>query len=229
MLSGRAVFGRATAADTVAAVLQQEPDWTELPAATTPAIRLLLERCLQKNSRARLRDIGGVPLALADARFSHVFPAVAQPAAAAATHRPVWRRASPVLAALLLGALLAGLALRRGEPDARPEVTRLSIATRGAAALYVSGNHRQLAITPDGSRVVYVGDDGRQLFVRALNQLEPVAIASGHSSGIPSCRPMVDGSAMAREWGRRPARSSCYQEGAHRWRPCIHHSNHRRT
>jgi serine/threonine-protein kinase len=50
---------------------------------------------------------------------------------------------------------------------------------RGAAALHIDGNNRKLTITPDGSRVVYVGDGGQQIFVRALNELEPKAIANG--------------------------------------------------
>ena len=55
----------------------------------------------------------------------------------------------------------------------------LSIGARGEAQLFVDGNSQELAITPDGSRIVYVGDGGRRIFVRALNQLEPVAIAAG--------------------------------------------------
>jgi serine/threonine-protein kinase len=77
---------------------------------------------------------------------------------------------------------VAGLALRR-EPDARPEVTRLSISAQGAARPQNGGNP---AITPDGSRVVYVGDEGRQLFVRALNELEPKAIVAAAAGTLLS-------------------------------------------
>jgi len=63
-----------------------------------------------------------------------------------------------------------------------PRVSRLLVASAGTAALAINGS--DLAITPDGSRVVYVGNRGTQLFVRALDALEPVAIASGSGAGL---------------------------------------------
>ena len=56
---------------------------------------------------------------------------------------------------------------------APPRVVRFTIAPSGTAALTISGVDRDVAITPDGSRD-YVGNRGnKQLFVRALDQLEP--------------------------------------------------------
>ena len=63
--------------------------------------------------------------------------------------------------------------------DRPPRVSRLPITPSGAAALTINGADRDLAITPDGSRVVYVGNSGTQLFVRALDALEPVAVFTG--------------------------------------------------
>ena len=62
MLTGRAAFAGDTVTDIIAAVVTREPDWTLLPAATPAAIRRLLTRCLEKDPKRRLRDIG-------DARF----------------------------------------------------------------------------------------------------------------------------------------------------------------
>ncbi len=62
MLTGRAAFAGDTVTDIIAAVVTREPDWTLLPAATPVAIRRLLTRCLEKDPKRRLRDIG-------DARF----------------------------------------------------------------------------------------------------------------------------------------------------------------
>ena len=64
-----------------------------------------------------------------------------------------------------------------------PRVSRLTIAPSGTAALTINGADRDLAITPDGSRVVYVGNRGTQLFVRALDALEPVAVFTGAPRG----------------------------------------------
>ena len=58
---------------------------------------------------------------------------------------------------------------------APPRIVRTTIATSGSAALTVSGSDRDIAITPDGSRVVYRGKN--QLLVRALNQLEPTVLS----------------------------------------------------
>jgi serine/threonine-protein kinase len=57
-ITGRGVFGGGTVTDILARVLQSEPDWEELPARTPPALRDLLRRCLEKDARERLRDIG---------------------------------------------------------------------------------------------------------------------------------------------------------------------------
>ena len=58
MLTGRAAFARETVSDTIAAILEREPDWTALPPTTPPYVSRLLERCLEKDPTRRLRDIG---------------------------------------------------------------------------------------------------------------------------------------------------------------------------
>jgi serine/threonine protein kinase len=62
MLTGRSTFGKSTITDTLAAVIEREPDWTLLPAGVPAAVRRLLERCLEKEPRTRLRDIGDLDL-----------------------------------------------------------------------------------------------------------------------------------------------------------------------
>ena len=62
MLTGRAGFGGETITDILAAVVSREPDWTALPAATPASIRRLLARCLEKDPKRRLRDIGDARL-----------------------------------------------------------------------------------------------------------------------------------------------------------------------
>jgi serine/threonine protein kinase/Tol biopolymer transport system component len=58
MLTGRAAFAGETIADTIAAILEREPDFSKLPATTPPGVRRLLQRCLAKDPKRRLRDIG---------------------------------------------------------------------------------------------------------------------------------------------------------------------------
>ena len=62
MLTGRVAFPGETLSDTIVAILDRSPDWSALPAAVPATVSRLLRRCLEKDARKRLRDIG-------DARF----------------------------------------------------------------------------------------------------------------------------------------------------------------
>ena len=57
MLAGRRAFPGETSSDTIAAILEREPDWSALPATTPFGVRRLLQRCLEKDPKRRLRDI----------------------------------------------------------------------------------------------------------------------------------------------------------------------------
>src|SRR5262249_43219587 len=89
MLTGRMAFRGETVTDTLAAVLKNDPDWSLLPATVPTQVRVLLRRCLQKDPRQRLRDIG-------DARISvdEVLSGVPEAVSAATVPIPV-RRAVP--------------------------------------------------------------------------------------------------------------------------------------
>jgi len=58
MLAGRQVFGGEEAADSLAAIVRAEPEWSTLPAGTPAEVRKLLRRCLEKDPRSRLQAIG---------------------------------------------------------------------------------------------------------------------------------------------------------------------------
>ena len=62
MLTGRLAFARDTVTDTLVAILEKDPDWTALPASTPQELRRALVRCLQKDPKRRLRDIGDLSL-----------------------------------------------------------------------------------------------------------------------------------------------------------------------
>src|SRR5205085_2312897 len=64
MLTGRAAFARGTVTDTLAAVVEHDPDWTALPAHTPAGVQRLLRRCLEKDPRRRLRDIADTDMEL---------------------------------------------------------------------------------------------------------------------------------------------------------------------
>ena len=67
MLTGSPTFVGDTAADTIAAILERQPDWSTVPRTTPPSVVALTHRCLEKDPKRRLRDIGEALIALEDA------------------------------------------------------------------------------------------------------------------------------------------------------------------
>lgn len=76
MLTGHAAFARETISDTIAAILERVPEWSALPGDTPASLRRLLQRCLEKNPKRRIRDIGDIQLELEDIATARraVFP-----------------------------------------------------------------------------------------------------------------------------------------------------------
>src|SRR5881296_1466958 len=109
-LTGCQAFAAETVSDTIANVLQHEPDWDAVPAATPRNIQVLLRRCLQKDRDQRLHDI-------ADARIEidETLRRSAEregPAASAPLAGRRWILGAAALGCTLLGALIAWLAIR---------------------------------------------------------------------------------------------------------------------
>jgi Tol biopolymer transport system component len=144
MLTGRAVFAKQTVSDTIAAILEREPEWRALPPGTPPALERLLRRCLEKNPKRRLRDVG-------DARTDlELAPASPSAAERGRRHRPrylLW--SSLAVAAVGLG--LAGWTLAGGSAAA-PRIVRAIKVTDTPAQEFGP------AISPDGKWVAYYSD-----------------------------------------------------------------------
>jgi serine/threonine-protein kinase len=178
MLTGQRAFHGQGVSETLARVIEREPDWARLPATLSPALRTYLRRCLQKDPRQRVQAIGDLRLALEGA-FETGVPQAAAPAVV-----PQWRRVAfaGVAAIIASGAIVGTLVWVATRPPL-PRVSRLQITPSRTAALTIGWNDRDLAITPDGSRLIYVGNQGTQIFVRALDALEPVAVFTGGPRG----------------------------------------------
>ena len=134
-------------------------------------VRTLLQRCLVKDRRNRIADIAVALFVLdhqTEQRGHHAASAAPLP------HGPLWQRIAALTAGALMLAILGGALVWFATRPAPPVVTRTAITTSGPAALTRQGADRDLAITPDGSRVVYRGNN--RLLVRALNQLEPTVL-----------------------------------------------------
>ena len=180
MLTGRTAFGGATVADTLAAILERAPDWSALPAATPSTVARLLTRCLDKDLRRRLQHIGEARIEIEDMLSG----ASRTPSGAAVvdSQRPPIRLVRSIavvtslVALIAVGGLMWTLRMTRQAPIAPARLVRLTMATSGPAA--ITGN-RPLAMTPDGTRVVYIGNNDTQVFVRPLDGLDATPIATG--------------------------------------------------
>ena len=185
MLTGKRAFQGDDVSDTLAAVLRAEPDFTQLPSETPPALGRVLRLCLSKDAKSRVHDIADVRLAM-DGAFETASEAP-QPVAAAHRARP-W--AAAILASLLTG--LVFWSLTRSEP---PEVTRFAYELPAHHQLRNTGRP-VLAVSPDGRRFVYNTTDG--LYLRSMDELEARLLAGSEAgSGSPLFSP--DGRSVAFE------------------------------
>ena len=80
MLTGRRAFGGDSTTDTLAQVIEREPDWRALPETTPEVVRRLLERCLRKDVRQRLHDIADARIEIDSAMAAPTAPADSKPA-----------------------------------------------------------------------------------------------------------------------------------------------------
>ena len=191
MLTGRRAFQGEDVTDTLASILKSVPDWSALPPDVPPAIRTLLQRCLEKDRAARVGDIAVARFALEEARSlsdsGGVLPAPATPT------RP--RRPVALLLAIAGMSILAFGALTAAatywlttSPPAR--VSRFEVVPL-ESQLLVEPPGTNLALTPDGSTLVYHADIGGtpQLLMRRIGDLDPTPIRGTEFALNPAISP----------------------------------------
>jgi eukaryotic-like serine/threonine-protein kinase len=189
MLTARAPFEGDTISDTLAAILEREPDLTMLPADTPVPIRRLLRRCLEKDRKRRLDSASDVRLEIDDAI---AFPAAETPARAATPSRRITPGAIAVLAGLTVITALGTWILMRPAPVVSVLPARFAIAAPGLP-LNVSGLARDLAVSPDGRQLVYRAGGsntaGSALMVRAIDRLDAQPVADVSNAYAPFFSP----------------------------------------
>ena len=172
MLTGRRAFHAETAAETMAAVLMKEPDFSALPPDLDPRITALLRRCLDKSPRRRWQAAGDLRAEIESIRTT---PQPLPVSMGRALARPLWRRALPLVACGMVSAAIAGgLVWWAITPTTRPAVVRFSL-TVAEGVTAGSAPFRTVSISQDGARIVY--GDGDRLYLREMSSADVVLVA----------------------------------------------------
>lgn len=182
MLSGKKPFDGETLTDTLAAVVTAEPDWTTLPSDTPAHIQRLLRRCLTKDPKQRLRDIGDAKYELDNQQPGQ---SETPERSDVRRHRWLW----PAVIAFVVVTFAAGWFLSRlfsSSVSSTPGVIRLTLKVNSNSFGSGLGRNR-IAISPDGTKLVFVADN--KLYLRSLDSLETKEIAGGGAARGPFFSP----------------------------------------
>src|SRR5262249_291156 len=187
MLTATRAFGGEDVTDTLAAIVRADPDWSRLPGDTPANVRTLLGRCLEKDPRERLPDIGAARLELKDALHSAAAPARAA--------QPAPRRAVLPWVLAGLGTLAAFLtAIGAVVRDATRPTTHVPVykSIIVPPAPLTAAPVRRMQISPDGRRLAFVAPDssGRTvLWVRPLDDAQAQPLRGTEGAAAPFWSP----------------------------------------
>ncbi len=206
MLTGRGAFHGEDISETLAAVLTRQIDLADLPANTPERLRRLIRRCLVREPKQRLRDIGDARLIIDEilGGAHDVEPANLAPV-------PAWQRYIPW--AITGAALVAAAVMGVTRTTSAPIVDTPRTVTRSATALgLISGF---VAVSPDGTQLAYTasGPNGFYVALRPLDRLDPQPIAGTDDGRFPVFSP--DGRAIAYTRGSGRVRRVSISGGDH--------------
>jgi len=188
-LTGRQAFAGDTVSDLIARILERDPDWEALPSRTPQRIRDLLKRCLEKDSRQRLRDIGDARIEIDNVIATRTS---SPDAIAAAAHRSRLKLRTILGAAALVVVTAAAtyLLAPRGETTGPMKPTRFEIAEMPGT--HMDGDGVQSVISPDGRMLAYCAADSAgnvRLWIRTLESLVAREIPGTDDAQMPFFSP----------------------------------------
>ncbi len=190
MLTGARPFQGEDVSLTLASVMKSDLDVKTLPSAVPASVRTVLRRCLEKDPSQRIRDIGDVRLAMEGAFET----TVAAPVETAVAARPkFWQRPAAFLGMVVVAVVATGIAVwSLTRPAARP-LAQFVLQTPPDGPVRVAGFDTEVAISPDGTRVVYtsglISAGSRRLYLRQLGELEATPIRGTEDGNAPFFSP----------------------------------------
>ncbi len=168
MLTGRQPFAGETAPEILASVLVRDADLSALPTSLNSRLRDALKRCLDKNPKKRWQAVGDLRMELESIAKA---PTAANVVDVAVAKQPRWRRVLPIPMTALVTAAMAGAIawmLWPARPPA-PIVAR-SVFLLPDGQNFTNAGRQAVAISPDGSRLVYVANT--RLYLKSMSELE---------------------------------------------------------
>lgn len=194
MLTGALAFGGSSAQDILVKVLDREPSWQSLPDSTPAALRTLVRRCLHKDRRSRLQDIGDARIELDELATLSTGEAAALESASVPRRWSRWTGVAAGGALLASVGLLAVTLTRDTVPASDLRVLRFTVDLPEDQIIQ-PGFNPDLALSPDGTHLAFTSFPG-PVFVRQLDSLQnrPLEASTGFGGG-PMFSP--DGSSLA--------------------------------
>jgi serine/threonine protein kinase len=178
MLTGRRAFDGDDVTEMIAAVVKSTPDWSALPPDAPAPLVTLVQKCLEKDQRARVGEIAVARFVLSESgTLAHVG---AMPATT--TSSPSWRVAAPwaLAGVFLLTTLVVSLRLFRETPSTPPSI-RFQVAGPDNTTV---GTFR---LSPDGHRLAFIAITAStpRLWIRSFDSLNAVPLAGTDGATYP--------------------------------------------
>lgn len=187
-LSGKRTFPGDTTTEILVGILDREPEWAALPANTPENVKCLLRRCLTKDARSRLHDIGDARLELEDTLAGRV----TGPMPVAERRGTGMRVLAGVAAGLLIGAAAVGIwAWQKATPAAPPRVARLSFDLPQGSRIVPAWSVTDLTFSRDSKTLVYPVNfpPPNVVHARRIDELEGKPLPSAKGLGNPLYSP----------------------------------------
>jgi eukaryotic-like serine/threonine-protein kinase len=179
MLTGKVAFHGETVGDTLAAVIKEEPNWSLLPSTTPARVRVLLQRCLQKEPKQRLQAIGEARITLDEVLAGVPDPIPTVATAPAAKSRLWWLVSSAAGLFLVLGLVLGFLYFHRKPVAAQTMRFEIPLPAKFT-------QEGDFALSPDGRKLAFIdtsADGQSRVWIRSIDSLQAEPLEGTDGAG----------------------------------------------
>jgi serine/threonine-protein kinase len=199
MLTGQPPFTGETVTDVISAVVSQEPEWTALPAHVPSAVAQLVRRCLQKDPRRRLRDIGEARVILEAPRAAEQMTTAAAPSPKGSWLQPViWGIVLTLAGGMTVGVASIYFSSKRSlsQPESPAMLTRFDVEAPDPSSSLTLVFRPSVAVSANGRSLAFVAATGgiTSIYVRRRSEPSAWKVPGSERGSNPALSP--DGSSV---------------------------------